>query len=212
MFERTRWKHALRDSLAEAATILDGTDQRHWAGVLRSLRERVNDEPGQAARDVLAMYEGPRAPQGAVDGEWAFDTVVVTRGGNAYTANDPVLWQTSLRYARLLSEVYLHALHLWQSCNVARVAMPAASEHWVQLVDCGGDLGVWRRDEHYMVRYDCGAHMSLFREDRISKDEAEQAMLGPKHLTHMIVALQSRLQRAGIDPYQGSWTPLPNLE
>ena len=212
MFERIKRKQALRASLAEIASILDGTDQKQWAGALRSLRERVNGEPGQASRDVLALYEGPRAPQGATDGRWAFDTMVVTRSGNAYTANDPVLWQTSLRYAQLLNEVYRNALHLWQTCDVARMTMPAASNAWVKLVDQGGDLGVWRRGAQYMVRYDCGAHMSLFREDEISKEEAEQAMLGPTHATRMIVELQNRLERAGIDPYQGSWKPLPDPE
>ncbi len=129
-----------------------------------------------------------------------------------YTADNPVLWQTTLQYARLLNEAYLNALHLWQSCEVARVAMPAPSEGWVQLVTQGGDLGVWRRGDTYMVRYDCGAHMSLFREDNISSDEAEQAMLGSNHMTRMLVELQNRLQRARMDPYQGSWPPLPDPE
>ena len=209
MFALLRQKRALRRSLAEIATILDGTDQSYWADVLRSLRDRVEDQSGQAARDVLALYEGPRAPRGATEGNWALDTVGVTRGGNAYTVDDPVLWEQTLRYARLLHSVYQDALRLWHASDVARVPLPAPTQQWVKLADYGWGSQVWQCKERYLVRYDNGGHASRWREDEINAAEAEQGMLGSTHFSRMVVELQSRLEAAGVDLQSGSYQSLP---
>lgn len=204
-------KQELRTSLRELAQILETTDQRWWAGVLHLRGQRVAREPKQAARETLSLFEGARAPAGTTEGGFALDTVVLTRSGSAYTADNPGLWRETLRYTRLLHKLYEDALQVWFSSSPARLNPPSDESRTSKLADYGGGSQVWwRKGGSYVVRYDCGAHVSIFREDVISEREMEQALLGPRHFTRMILSLQNRLQKAGIDPYQGSFEPLPD--
>lgn len=77
------------------------------------------------------------------------------------------------------------------------------------LVSYGGGSEIWHHQGQYLARYDCGSHISHWRDDAISWAEAQHGLLGPKHFSFMVSALQERLKSAGIDAYTGSHVPLP---
>ena len=62
-------------------------------------------------------------------------------------------------------------------------------------------VAVLKDGAKYYVRYDAGAHQIAIREDAISEDEAKQVMAGTAEATRVLLALQRRLELAGVNPY-----------
>lgn len=60
---------------------------------------------------------------------------------------------------------------------------------------------ILKEGSKYYVRYDAGAHQIAIREDEISEAEAKQVMLGMPEATQVLIALQERLTRQGVNPY-----------
>jgi len=63
------------------------------------------------------------------------------------------------------------------------------------------DLTIWKRGERYFVRYDAGAHQVTMREDELSEAEVALAVQGKDATNQMLLALEKRLIKAGIDPH-----------
>lgn len=67
-----------------------------------------------------------------------------------------------------------------------------------------GFLVIFERDSILFIRYDAGSHQIAMREDEISEAEASLVMQGEKEATKVLFALQERLTKAGIDPYESN--------
>ncbi|MCA1246037.1 hypothetical protein [Massilia sp. MS-15] len=63
------------------------------------------------------------------------------------------------------------------------------------------DLTIWKRGDRYFVRYDAGAHQVTMREDELSEAEVALAIQGKEATNQMLLALEKRLIKAGIDPH-----------
>jgi hypothetical protein len=68
-------------------------------------------------------------------------------------------------------------------------------------------LEVVERDGRHFLRYDAGAHQIAWREDEITAQELALLQHDRAAEQQVILQLQQRLQRAGIDPYRQNWTP-----
>lgn len=66
------------------------------------------------------------------------------------------------------------------------------------------DLEIWQEEGKFYALYDAGTHVMKMRKDEISKEEAEQARLGDKGPINMLFALQKRLIKAGVNPYESN--------
>jgi len=69
-------------------------------------------------------------------------------------------------------------------------------------------LEIVSRDGLYFVRYDAGAHNVAWREDEISELEVASIRSGKAAEYEAIVALQRRLETAGINPFEQNWVPM----
>lgn len=67
-------------------------------------------------------------------------------------------------------------------------------------------LELIERNSNYYVRYDAGAHQEAWREDELSKEEAHKIQKGKKHETEVLFAVQSRLEKDGVNPYVSNWS------
>lgn len=196
----------LRATMATVSAAFARSDQRHWATRLDSLGLWLGAAPASTARAVLALYEGPHAAHRTVlEGDYAIDGIALTYEGAAVAATEPA-WQAVLDFSRQRYAMYREALALWLAFQPAPPAPPGAP---AMLASYGGGCEIWHHEGHYLARYDCGAHVSRWRDDALSPAEALHGLLGAKHFTFMVIALQARLKAAGIDPYTGSHTPLP---
>lgn len=63
------------------------------------------------------------------------------------------------------------------------------------------DLEIRNENGYYYAQYDAGAHEESMRKDEIMEEEAKLACTGERGANEMLLALQARLIRAGIDPY-----------
>lgn len=170
----------LAAALRRAAAVVNGDDpQAGRPADLLELAGRVRRRPAEVAEEVLALYDR-RDPF----------------GGAAATGPR---WR-----------LYRRALALWRATKSGSPLDAADDGAPVALLaDYGGGCEVWRLGRVYLARYDVGAHVGCWREDRINRDEAEQALLGPEHFGLMIAGVQRRLKARGADLYTGSTRPLP---
>lgn len=63
-------------------------------------------------------------------------------------------------------------------------------------------IEIFEEADRFFIRYDAGAHVVVIRLDEISKEEADEAMQGPREAYRVLLSLQARLQSEGIDPYK----------
>ena len=63
------------------------------------------------------------------------------------------------------------------------------------------DLSLYKKGERYFVRYDAGAHEIVMREDEVSLEEALEIVKGPSEAEKVLITVQARLQKAGLNPY-----------
>jgi len=189
--------------MIEAAATIAQFDQASWADVLDELRTRLPHDPYRTAREILALYEGSAAHSRVViQGNWALDTVMLTRAGAAY--KEPgIERERTFRYMQLLRQLYAEALAMWLDPNNPRPRPPVCREPTV-LADYGGGAQIWAAAEGYSVHYDCGHLASVYRRDAISRDEAEHGMMGTRHFNHLVISVQNRLKAAGVDPHLGN--------
>jgi hypothetical protein len=187
-------------TLTRLAAVLGRCDQADlWPPELLSLARRARRQPAQAATEVLALH----------DGRDSFASFTPTYGGTPFRRPGRERRQ-ALALSRLRWRLYQQALALWHATKVESPLNAIDDGAPVRLLaDYGAGCEVWRRGRVYVVRHDVGAHVSCWREDRISRREAEQALLGPEHFLRMTTALQRRLQARGADLYAGSTRPLP---
>lgn len=200
----------LGEAMATVAAYLARSDQRHWAGVLDALRARLDAEPAAAARAVLALFEGPGAWNRVVtDGDWALDTIALSTDGVSYYRERGVTFEEVLAYPRERHAMYRAALELWLASDPHPAPLPRGEAGPVKLADYGWGCQIWACDGGFFARYDRGSHASRWREDAISEDEARHGLLGVKHFSYLLFRLEERLKAAGLDPYAGSYQPLP---
>lgn len=69
------------------------------------------------------------------------------------------------------------------------------------------DLEIWQEDNRFYAIYDAGSHQVVMRKDEITEHEALYACEGESSAVNMLVALQARLTRAGIDAYSSNYSP-----
>jgi hypothetical protein len=69
-----------------------------------------------------------------------------------------------------------------------------------------GDLRIFKRNSRFYLRYDAGAHQVAIREDEISEDDAKQVMRSEADATKVLFALQKRLKKSGVKPYESNVT------
>lgn len=67
-----------------------------------------------------------------------------------------------------------------------------------------GFLAIFNRGWRFFLRYDAGSHQIAMREDEISEAEANLIMQGQDEATKVLFAVQDRLAKAGIDPYESN--------
>lgn len=200
----------LRDAMAAVVIHLARSDQWHWAEVLEALSARLEAEPAAAARAVLALFEGPGAWNRVVtDGDWALDTIALSTNSVSYYRERSVTWEEVRAYPRERHAMYRAALDLWLANEPRPVPLPRGEAGPVKLTDYGWGCQIWVRDGGFFARYDRGGHASRWREDAISEDEARHGLLGVKHFSYLLFRLEKRLKAAGLDPYAGSYEPLP---
>ncbi|MFC0406900.1 hypothetical protein [Roseomonas elaeocarpi] len=198
----------LRQAMDAVAAMVARSDQRHWAAVLEGLARRLEREPAAVARAVLALFEGPGAWNRVVtEGDWALDSIVLTTDGVARD-RPGVSWEEVLAYPRLRHAMYRAALALWLARG-EHAPLPRGEGAPEKLADYGWGCEIWARGGRFHARYDRGGHQAAWRVDEISEDEARQGLLGGKHFSFLLIAIEARLKASGIDPYEGSPHPLP---
>jgi hypothetical protein len=69
------------------------------------------------------------------------------------------------------------------------------------------DLEIWQEDNLFYAIYDAGSHQVMMRKDEITKEEAMHACEGESSAVEMLLALQARLTKAGIDAYSSNYSP-----
>ena len=67
-------------------------------------------------------------------------------------------------------------------------------------------LELIERNNTYYVRYDAGAHQEAWREDKLSKEEALEIQKGQKQENEVLITLQKRLEKEGVNPYISNWS------
>ena len=72
------------------------------------------------------------------------------------------------------------------------------SEEGLEVIERGGCR---------FVRSDAGAHQISWREDEITPEEFAQIKCGGNNQYQAIVALQRRLELAGVNPFKQNWVP-----
>jgi hypothetical protein len=60
---------------------------------------------------------------------------------------------------------------------------------------------VLERSGRFFIRYDAGAHVEILREDEISENEANKAAASIDGVEEVLLAIQARLRKMGIDPH-----------
>lgn len=166
---------AVQSLLREATDVIQRTDQRALAVKMLQLDKDLSGRPGEFARAVLALYEGPRARGSVLSGDYSLDSIGLYRNGDAFTANDPVLWAETLRYGALRSELYGNALRLWQSCDFARIPLPPPGEVEQTLLEDTHGSRIVRRGGTYFALYDTGRFVSEWHEVEITRCRPSRA-------------------------------------
>lgn len=158
--------------LEEAAATLG------WRSLLPEflyIRRRLEQEPRDGVALLIDIYGLP------------LDEVFKPRESVGYLEPGP-LQQAGFAFASKKFDLYRAAIDLWlQQTSGSEPELAGAADEIV------------RRNGRYFVRYDCGSHVPVWREDEITKDQARQAMLGPMHLSNMILALQNDLTAKGVE-------------
>jgi hypothetical protein len=68
-----------------------------------------------------------------------------------------------------------------------------------------GSVQVVERESKYFIRYDAGAHLVVWREDEISKEEVSSIIHNEAEIEEILLKLQRRLIKNGINPYVSNW-------
>jgi predicted transcriptional regulator len=186
----------LRACLTAFAAAIRLSDQAPWADRLDILAARLDQEPGEVAAEVLALYSAPDP----------LDDLLLTYGGESLARTDAE-WKRALAYPRLRWDLYESALALWLATEARSPFPPSDGDRAEKLADWGYGNEIWRQGPLYRVRRSTGMHWTLWRDDEIGEGEAWQAALGPRHFDHMVAALERRLKASGLDPYSGTVTP-----
>lgn len=63
-------------------------------------------------------------------------------------------------------------------------------------------IEIFEEAGRFFIRYDAGAHVVCIRLDEISKEEADEAMQGPREAYRVLLSLQVHLKSEGIDPHK----------
>ncbi|AXI62005.1 hypothetical protein DLD99_16500 [Pseudomonas kribbensis] len=63
------------------------------------------------------------------------------------------------------------------------------------------DVEISERDGRYFIKYDVGTIAPVMREDEISMQEAQTAIASKEDLNNVMIELQKRLTREGVNAY-----------
>src|ERR1700749_1074827 len=194
----TAWR--LTRNLRRLAKIIQAGDRAAQANKLLDTARLIKRDPTAGARTCLALYEKP----------FAFDELALANNGVAYKPGQPV-FDGAAQFAGLRWETYELALALWHRKKMSSPLKGLENAAPVQkLADYGGGNEVWRIRKMHRLRFDVGGHVSKWRDDPISRKQAEQAVLGEVHFTHLVLAIQQVMTARGLDANAGSTMTLPD--